>query len=329
MTGVDQVRVRTEGLLGRRHPRWALAWCSPAGDHAVTSGVVERADLEIGSVSKGLTGLLYADALARAEVSPTTTVGDLLAVDGGPVAPLTLADLATHTSGLPRLWPAPFLRRTWQLWRVGSNPYREDLPEMLAACRRVRVRRPGRPAYSNLGFCLLGHALAAAADTTYDALLAQRLVGPLGLAGTYAPYRPDDLRPDAVTGSSRRGRPRAPWAAESLAPAGGVRMTAADLRRLVRALLDGTAPGVAALDPVRDFTGRTRIGAGWITMAPRGRPLVWHNGMTGGHSACVALDRASGAGVALVSATAHTVDPVAFRLLAQLSDAAGGPQTAE
>ncbi len=326
MTGVDVLQGRAEELLGR-HRRWVLAWAGPSGDHAITHGLPDHADVEIGSVSKGLTGLLYTDALARGEIGSSATVGDVLDRVPAPLAPLRLGDLATHTAGLPRLWPAPFLRRTWQLWRTGANPYREDLADMLEACRDVKVRAPGRPAYSNLGFCLLGHAVAAAAGTTYDELLAERLAVPVGLSGTYVPYRPEDLRPAAVVGSSRWGRSRAPWAAESVAPAGGVRTTAADLRRLLRALLEESAPGVGALDPVRGFTGRTRIGAGWITISPRGRPLVWHNGMTGGHSACVALDRTSGVGVALASATARSVDPAAFRLLAELSD--GTAQTAE
>ncbi|AXB42155.1 hypothetical protein [Amycolatopsis albispora] len=35
------------------------------------------ADFEIGSVSKGITGLLYADSLERGEVTPSTTLGEL------------------------------------------------------------------------------------------------------------------------------------------------------------------------------------------------------------------------------------------------------------
>ena len=40
-----------------------------------------EADYEIGSVSKGLTGLLYADALHRGELDGGTTLGDLLPLE--------------------------------------------------------------------------------------------------------------------------------------------------------------------------------------------------------------------------------------------------------
>ncbi|MDQ1057290.1 CubicO group peptidase (beta-lactamase class C family) [Arthrobacter globiformis] len=39
----------------------------------VSHGASLAADFEIGSVSKGITGLLYADALSRGELGPDTT----------------------------------------------------------------------------------------------------------------------------------------------------------------------------------------------------------------------------------------------------------------
>ena len=74
-----------------------------------------------------------------------------------------------------------------------------------------------------------------------------------------------------------------PWTGEAIAPAGGLRAPITDLARLVAALLDGSAPGLAALDPVADFSGpRVRIGAAWITLEHQGREITWHNGGTGG-----------------------------------------------
>ena len=48
------------------------------------------ADFEIGSISKGITGLLYADACARGEIGPDTTLGELLPLGGCAVAGLKL-----------------------------------------------------------------------------------------------------------------------------------------------------------------------------------------------------------------------------------------------
>jgi len=241
------------------------------------------ADFEIGSVSKGVTGLLYAEALTRDEIGTSTTLGDLLPLAQTSAAHVSLAALSTHRSGLPMLpRSAAPLRRTLELWRRGTNPYGEDLATLLRQARDNQVGRP-RPRYSSFGFEFLGHALAHAAGTTYPDLVHQRIVEPLGLSTLYAPARPADLRSTALTGRSRRGRPREPWTGEALAPAGGLRASITDMARLTQALLDGTAPGRAARDPTASFPGRgVRIGAAWITLSHHGHQITWHNGGTGG-----------------------------------------------
>ena len=59
---------------------------------------------EIGSISKGLTGLLLADMIESKEVRADTRLGTLLPVTGA-LAEVTLSRLATHTSGLPTQLP--------------------------------------------------------------------------------------------------------------------------------------------------------------------------------------------------------------------------------
>ncbi|MEU5695040.1 serine hydrolase domain-containing protein [Actinosynnema sp. NPDC020468] len=307
-------------LLGSRHPVVAAAAVSPRGTTIASVGAPLDADYEIGSTSKGLTGLLYADAPRRGEITPTTTLGERLPLQGVPAAEVTLASISTHRSGLPSLPAAAApVRRSLALWLTGANPYGDTLDQLLAQTRGVRLKR-ARPRYSNLGFELLGHALAA--GTTFRALLRDRIADPLGPDVCYAPSTPDELRPGALTGTTRSGRARAPWTGEALAPAGGVRATIGTPARLTEALLDGTAPGVAALDPVADFTGRLlRVGAAWMTLDHRGRPVTWHNGGTGGFRTWLGLDRAAGTAVVLLSATAIPVDRHGFALLTRLTEA--------
>jgi CubicO group peptidase (beta-lactamase class C family) len=253
-------------------------------------------------------------------VAEQATLGDHLEVPGA-MAAIPLSALATHTSGLPRIaGGAQMLRRTWELWREGRNPYREDLPGLLGLLPEVKVGRGGKASYSNLGFQLLGHAVAAAAGTSYADLVAGRIVGPLGLVDTYVPLSPAELRPGAVTARDRRGRAVDAWANEALAPAGGVRSSAADLALLLHALLDRSVAGSDALDPVAPFSGRLRIGAGWLTGPMLRRTVTWHNGGTGGFRSFVGIDREHGVGVALVSASTRSIDGAAVRLLAEAGD---------
>jgi CubicO group peptidase (beta-lactamase class C family) len=281
------------------------------------------ADFEIGSISKGLTGLLYVDALERGEVAPLSTLGDFLPLGSSAAAALRLSDVSRHASGLPRLPPGSLTpRKMRDMWLHGANPYGEDLSELLDQATRTRLRKP-RPSYSNLGFELLGHAVAAAAGTTYRDLLAERLAEPLDLTRVYAPRSADELRPGSLLGTSRSGRPQQAWTGEALAPAGGIRASIGDMGRLTLALLDGTAPGLAALDPVAPLAGpAVRIGAAWITLERHGRRITWHNGGTGGFRSWIGIDRAAGTGVVLISATARSVDRAGLAMLTSLSEPA-------
>lgn len=279
------------------------------------SGVDDHADFELGSVSKALTGMLYADARQRGLITRDITLGELLPLDRhGDVRSVTLASLAVHRSGLPRLPPGMQpLRRTLRLWSLGVSPYGETLVELLEQLRGVPVGRP-RPQYSNLGFQLLGHAVAVADATTY----ADRLQQAFG-SGFYAPADERELRATSVSGVSRTGRPRAPWVGEAVAPAGGVRAGIATVRDFLTTVLTGTAVGLDALDPKADFGRAIRIGAGWITLERGPRDVTWHNGATGGFRSWIGFDRRAGTGVAVLAAGENAVDRLGFGLLAAVS----------
>ncbi len=241
---------------------------------------------------------------------------------------LLLADVATHRAGLPRLPPSSgALRRTLALWRQGTNPYGETLAELVDQAGPVTPRRPGRSAYSTLGYELLGHALAGATGITYVELLRSRLAEPLALDVLYAPATGSEVRPDGLVGRSRRGRPMEPWTGEALAPAGGIRASLDAMVTLTAALVDGSAPGVAALDPVAPLGRGARIGAAWITLDARGHRVTWHNGGTGGFRTWLGVDRDAGTGVVLLSATASPVDRHGFALLAGLGTRPSGRRT--
>ena len=304
--------------LGRKHPVAAVATISPSGTRTAVVGAATDAGFEIGSISKGITGLLYVDACERGELTPETTLGELLPLGDTAAGTVTVGSVSTHTSGLPRLPPdAHALRRTVDLWRHGTNPYGESVEVLMDQARRVRLSAP-KPRYSNLGFELLGHAVANAAGMTYPRLLAERLTAPVGLASMYAPTRPSELRPTAVAGTSRGGRVVQPWTGAGIAPAGGIRSSIGDMARLAGSLLDGSAPGGGALDPVRNFSGGMRIGAAWLTLDLRGRLITWHNGGTGGFRSYLALDRRARTAVVLLSATSRPVDGHGFRMLQSL-----------
>lgn len=298
----------------------AVAVVTPQRELTAMVGSDHQSSFEIGSISKVLTGMLYRDVTERGLISETTVLRELLPLEGhGEVGSVSLGSLAIHRSGLPGLPPGMHpLRRNIKFLIRGDNPYGDSLPGLLNQTRDLRLGK-ARPRYSNLGFQLLGHAVAAAAGSSYEQLL-QDVQGP----GFWAPALAEDLGPADLLGFSRFGRPMHPWVGEAVAPAGGIRATINTMRGFLSSVLDGTARGLSALEPVADFTARVRIGAGWITLEHLGREIAWHNGSTGGFSSWMGLDRDAGTGVVVLSAAHRSVDREGFRLLTEFAT----PETA-
>ncbi|MFM2087137.1 MAG: hypothetical protein RLZZ237_2006, partial [Pseudomonadota bacterium] len=171
------------------------------------SNTVPDADTvyEIGSVTKTMTGLLLADAVVAGKARLDQPVADLLpgytipAFEGQKIS---LLDLATHFSGLPRL-PANLAPADM------SNPYAEYGDAQLRAflSSHALAHRPGTVFdYSNLAYGLLGTALAAQAGTNYEDLLQSQIARPLGLRSTSTTATPAMLARHAQ-GHSSDGKP--------------------------------------------------------------------------------------------------------------------------
>jgi CubicO group peptidase (beta-lactamase class C family) len=268
--------------------------------------VDQRTRFEIGSVTKGLTGLLVAEQVRRGEAALDDTVGGA-----------TLEELATHTSGLPRL-PRSHLVRSLPASLSGRNPYQGGAAQVLQQARDAGPSGGAKPAYSNFGAAAAGNLVAERAGKPYAALLAERVLTPLGMTSTTvltdAPG--SQLPAPRAVGTAANGAGREFWRAEGWAPAGiGVWSTTEDLARLVRALAAGTAPGQDAMEPRRSYREDDRIGLFWITSTVDGSDVTWHNGGTGGASAFVGVDRSTKRGIVVLANTDVGVDDEALELL--------------
>ncbi len=270
---------------------------------------------QIGSVTKTFTALLLARRLVSGEVNCDSPVAGLLPeVAGlGGSRPVTVGELATHRSGLPRI-----PRSMWgKALRFDDDPYREyDGEQLIADLARVRLRGRGRFRYSNLGMGLLGHAMASAECTSYDELVHAEICAPLGLADTTA--SPDEgQRTRLATGHKRSGKARAvAWAFDALAGAGALWSTCNDLLAYLEAhLRPPSGPLGEALRRVLDEPT-----LGWQSI-PRGRfaGLWWHNGGTAGFRSMVVLDPGRQRASLALAAMDRGVERVALDAIEQTS----------
>lgn len=315
VTGDVVLAARSRPLLAGALDHVSIAVVDGSTTTYAGFGADEHTEYEIGSLTKTFTAVLLADAIRRGEVTADTKVGALLPLGDVPLADVTLAELASHRSGLSAQGmqhdeALPFMLRLLR----HRNPFIHDLDGVLAIARNATLTGRGGFVYSNLGVAVLGHALAAAAHMEYARLVQERLFTPLGMADSSLPLTTDNLPSGAPSGYSAAGVAEAPWAIDGWAPAGGVRSTTADLVRYVRALLDGTAPGMDALTP-RWTVGRQQIGYAWLTQAYAGHSVTVTNGLTGGFISTIVLDRAQQRAVIVLSNTAASVDDTAFSLL--------------
>jgi CubicO group peptidase (beta-lactamase class C family) len=281
--------------------------------------VDEATIFEIGSISKVFTAALLAEMALRGEVELDEPVARLLpATAKMPLAgeAITLVDLATHRSGLPRL-PDPFDPADAQ------NPYaaysEEDLLRSLAS-HRLEREVGSRYEYSNLGAGLLGYALARRAERSYEALVVDRLAGPLGMVDTRVTLSPDqELR----LARGHLGRQQvAGWDFDALAGAGALRSTARDLLRFLAAHLgfagdDTPVPALAATHGARHETGvpDLAVALGWHVWSKFGTEILCHSGGTGGYRSFVGFDPAHKRGVVVLANTVEQIDGIGLHLL--------------
>jgi serine-type D-Ala-D-Ala carboxypeptidase/endopeptidase len=305
-------------------------WTSGRGRLRATEAAPVDANsiFEIGSVTKVFTATLLADMVEQGLVRLDDPVQRYLPKNVRvPIRgrPITLCDLATQTSGLPRLPPGLFrssLRRRHDPYAGFSEQ------DLLAALAETRPKgTPGvRLRYSNFGFGLLGYVLARRVDTSYDELVRDRICAPLGLADTGLEIA-DNASERFADGHNRRGRSVSHWHLGALAGAGALRSTVNDLLRFLDLQLTEPATPLAraarATHGSRATRGRLGQGLGWVNLPLRGdsRRMLWHNGGTGGFRSFVGLVPDIGVGVVVLSNSARSVDAIGFRILESISRA--------
>ena len=321
-------RIDTE----RRNVGIVVGVFEPDGQRIVTHGTFGVGDarpvaadsiFEIGSITKVFTSLLLADMVERGEVKLDDPVAKYLPAtvrmperDGRAI---TLQDLSTHTSGLPRL---PANHKPAKM----DNPYADytvsQLYEFLAGYTLPRASG-AQYEYSNLGAGLLGHVLALRAGTDYESLLRVRILAPLAMTDTFVILGPAH-RERLAAGHNQRREPVTNWDLPTLAGAGGLRSTVRDMLRFLSAFAGGDAgaltPAIARMRSV-ERPGPLPNVVTWLAWQVVKRPdgdLVTHGGTTGGYSSFIGFLPSRNTGVVVLSNMqmgATGVEDLGFHLL--------------
>jgi len=272
----------------------------------------------IGSITKQFTATMLLQLVERGKVRLSDPVvkyyPDLKKVQGWPPAqPITLLDIATHRSGLAREpdgCQGGGLRDCQYI--IGPVATWEQTLE--SALPHVRLEAPPEShfQYSNVGYAILGAALANAAEVPYTRYITRNIFEPLGM--THSGFEPDA----AMRKHLSKGYISIPTGYNSQLPAaelvrgrgykvpnGAIFTTVGDLAKFVsfemgegpqdvlkhsvqranyqRSFPQGSSLG---LDHARDVS----YGVGFEKMVVNGHVLIGHDGDVAGFSALALFD---------------------------------------
>jgi CubicO group peptidase (beta-lactamase class C family) len=276
---------------------------------------------EIGSLTKVFTSLLLAEMAVRGEVDLAEPVARCLPatliLPSRGERPITLADLATHTSGLP------FMPTEATVAGAPDPSSEADLERFLA-----RSAPPSGSGvdwdYSNLGYWLLQRALTARGGAEFEALLRARVLLPLGMKDTGVTLQPA-LRTRLVPGHDASLQPAALVSSlplyDLMPAAGGLVSTVSDLTKFLAAAMGNETTPLAGAMRLQLETRRpmprpgTTQALGWVIEGEGDEAIVFHDGGTLGYASAIAWDPKRRRGVIVLANYLSDVGDLARHLL--------------
>ncbi|MFD2824699.1 serine hydrolase [Lacinutrix iliipiscaria] len=293
-----------------------------AGQTALENGtdVDEHSVFEIGSISKTFTTVLLSQKIIAGEMSLEDPISKYLPSTVKTPARngknITILDLATHTSALPRM-PNNFTPKN------PNNPFvdytYEQLYDFLSnheLNRDIGVQYE----YSNLGMGLLGHILELQSGKTFEQLLIDNIAKPLGMNDTAIALN-ESMKKRLAKGHDGLAEVEN-WDIITMAGAGGIRSTVSDMVKYIQANMGVTkssfynAMQLSHESAYKNKENNYEIGLAWHY--ENDKEVIWHNGRTGGYSSFAGFVPKTNKGVVILTNNTADIGALSFRSL-------GGP----
>lgn len=309
-------RILSDRIAARHGVGFVVGVVGPARREVISAGGIRRGRapaptgktlFEIASITKLFTGVILMEMVLAGEVTLDQPVDDFmprgLRMPRYSDRKITLLDLATHTSGLPR--DADNMTPDHE-----DDPF-EDYTEarMFDFLRGYELTREvgSQYAYSNLGVALLGSCLLRKARTPYPKLVREKVLLPLGMMHTGVDAK--TLHPASVArGYDGELEPAGDWHFRSpYVAVGGLRSTADDLLLFLEAAIGlRPSPLKAALDAQLSVkrpkeSPAREVAITWHIQHSPGGDVIWHDGGTGGFRSFLGYNPALRTGVVILS----------------------------
>jgi CubicO group peptidase (beta-lactamase class C family) len=287
--------------------------------------VSNETQFEIGSNTKVFTGLLLANELVSGRVTEQTFIDKYVKVNKNIQNKIKLVDLADYTSGLPTLHDSASQA---ELEKKDSH-HPLDLATyeyvLKTVANTASVPSYGEYEYNNLSFGLLGYILCKANNATYDALLKQNILTPLGMLHTYATTDSNDK----LARGYDEGR-REPFIhITGLEAAGLIKADMPDMMRFIKCQVNGGCGidnVIATANKHYYETEDMTTALGWHITRRYGSDYYVMRGDTYGASSAMAFskDRKFGMVIMLNSSNSRVAQSVSSQLLTRVVE--GDPE---
>jgi len=326
----------TAGVVGGKQ----LIWTKSYGDADMEKKIAANADTvyRIGSITKMFTALMLEQLVDAGKVHLSDPVEkyfpEIKSVQGrfADAPPITLMQLATHTSGLGR---EPDNTETYVTGAVADWE-----KTLIAALPHLHYQfEPGtRFFYSNIGYAVLGASLARAVGESYVEYVSKHIFAPLGM--THSAFeRSEQMLSHLSKGYVVMG-PGGKVDAETAqrehetgrgykVPNGAIYTTVEDLARFASFLMDQGPESVLKTASLERFQTQIEVpadigltsgyGIGFQVDRRDGYVAFGHGGAVAGYTSMLLMNRAKGIGVIVFSNGAANPGSLAERALDILS----------
>jgi len=273
---------------------------------------------EIGSISKTFTAVLLAHAVNEKKIALTDDIRKYLPGEYPNLqfkgTAITIANLANHTSGLPRL-PRDLSSTPGY---HDEDPYAHYSKEMIY--QYLKGFKPdtvagAKPEYSNFGFAVLGAILENVYHKPLEDLLKQTITGPLNMAHTNFDFTESE-KAMMTTGYDEESGKEAPyWHLGAFRSAGGLKFNMKDMLVYLKANMGNINPDYALSHQQTDRQADFSTGLAWVLTPFRNTINIWHNGGTAGFSSWCGYIKDKKLGVVILSNSSADVNDIALGLL--------------
>lgn len=284
--------------------------------------VDENSIFEIGSISKTFTGIIVADEVIKGKMKLSDPISDYLSeytkVPTRNDTSITIKDVATHTSSLPRM-PDNFAPAN------PNNPYADytikmayDFISNLELTRDIGERYE----YSNLALGMLGHILELQYDKDYETIMVERIANPLGMDNTRIVFTPS-MKKHLAKGHNN-GEEVENWDLPALAGAGAIRSSSVDMVKYLQANMGvHKTPLYEAMQlshktAYEDEGQKFKIGLTWHYR--NDGEIIQHGGATGGYRAFAGFIKGTERGVVVLTNSTEGISGIGMKLLDESFD---------